>query len=146
MLGTPPAFVLSQDQTLNDWYYYSFRCDNQFRDFALSKYSRIFVGFSLLHDSLTCFLSKVLVSCFSLFNLQGTLRKRGTRLIYHTVVRLSRAFFEAIRFRSFLFVAFRPDSLIIVARPVHLVKNFFSFSYSFQDRQAFASPGFQVLR
>ena len=22
VLGTPPAFVLSQDQTLNDWYYH----------------------------------------------------------------------------------------------------------------------------
>ena len=39
VLGTPPAFVLSQDQTLNDWYYHSRSCYN-LRDFALSKYSR----------------------------------------------------------------------------------------------------------
>ena len=87
----------------------------------------------------------MLVSCFSLFNLQGTLRKRGTHLIYHTVVRLSRTFFEAIRFRSFLFVALRPDSLIIVARPVPFVKNFFRSLYKFFRFLSLFSHIFSVL-
>ena len=48
VLGTPPAFVLSQDQTLNDWYYITRRCYNQSQDLS-SKYSRNYVGFTDFH-------------------------------------------------------------------------------------------------
>ena len=45
VLGTPPAFVLSQDQTLKKCYLNSFRCSNLFQVICSSKfYSRIFVG------------------------------------------------------------------------------------------------------
>ena len=33
VLGAPPAFVLSQDQTLCKWYYNNFRCFNHIKEF-----------------------------------------------------------------------------------------------------------------
>ena len=64
-----------------------------------------------------------------MFNLQGTLRRSGTRLIYHTVQPLSRAF----RSHSLRPLTLSPDSLIIISRSIRFVKNFFLLFSRFSE-------------
>ena len=77
MLGTPPAFVLSQDQTLKKLYLNRFRSSNQFlNNLLLAIYSRIFVGCFFayaLNKSIN--LSKVFCSslCYSIYKVQCSL-------------------------------------------------------------------------
>ena len=53
VLGTPPAFVLSQDQTLNDWYYYSQSCYNHLEILLLANTQEITLAHRF-HDGSTC--------------------------------------------------------------------------------------------
>ena len=73
VLGTPPAFVLSQDQTLKKLYLKHSRASNHFLNhLLLAINSRIFVGcFRLRFKQIHKFVKGVLF-VFALFNLQGT--------------------------------------------------------------------------
>ena len=77
MLGTPPAFVLSQDQTLKKLYLNSFRCSNHFSKYLLlAIYFRIFVGRFRLRLNNIHLIVQGVHFVLSLFNLQGTVRSR----------------------------------------------------------------------
>ena len=112
VLGTPPAFVLSQDQTLKKLYLKHFRASNHFLNhLLLAINSRIIVGcFRLRFKQIHKFVKGVLF-VFALFNLQGT-----------------------AAFRSRV-------SLLILARRLPFVKNFFQVFSNFNlFRVVFAPP------
>ena len=77
VLGTPPAFILSQDQTLDKWYLKSRRTQNQFLEFCFLAYSFTFIK-GIVRDRFSHFsVSSILDSCLCfvlsllLFNFQG---------------------------------------------------------------------------
>ena len=55
VLGTPPAFVLSQDQTLCYLYHHSFRCNNLNSSFSSFKHLRVSLYLSRYYRFLDCF-------------------------------------------------------------------------------------------
>ena len=109
MLGTPPAFVLSQDQTLKKLYPNFRRSSNQFFDHLcfwqkLLKNFRWLFLFALIHELLnkSINLSKVFQFVFTLFNLQGTDRfvccshycNRCEPLYYIASIRICQVLFQ----------------------------------------------------
>ena len=97
MLSTPPAFILSQDQTLNKLYLNGLSRSNQvievsflnFKDNELTS-SLSYCVTSFLKDSIMSFWCFV---CFSsLFNLQGTNRSQSAELYYSTAALVCQAF------------------------------------------------------
>ena len=72
VLGTPPAFILSQDQTLYKWYLNHFRDSNQFIK-AIIALKEIFIVISDLRTLLWCLFSISFV--LTLSNFQGTSRR-----------------------------------------------------------------------
>ena len=104
VLGTPPAFVLSQDQTLNKFYLKAFRLRNHL-SIAITSSQRNFQAkpFGLAQNPFWCLFS---ISFLTLFNLQGThpgrlggkkpLFPRGALLIYHRVSAFVKRFFEVL--------------------------------------------------
>ena len=75
MLGTPPAFVLSQDQTLKKLYLKSEDLKSFFESFALANFTQEF-SLAVFNRSKTLKQSIIIVQgvivCLTLFNLQGT--------------------------------------------------------------------------
>ena len=80
MLGTPPAFVLSQDQTLKKLYLKRFHASNHFLNHCFWQLTQEFslAVFRLRFKQIHKFVKGVLF-VFALFNLQGTVafRSRG---------------------------------------------------------------------
>ena len=139
VLGTPPAFVLSQDQTLKKLYLKRFHASNHFLNhLLLAINSRIFVGcFRLRFKQIHKFVKGVLF-VFALFNLQGTVafRSRG-KLAYLSTAssicqELFSGFFKFLKLRCPL-----PDSLRIVPHQGLFVKRFFII-FDFVDPSASA--------
>ena len=99
---------------------------------SLANTQEFSLAYSLLHDSLTCFLSKVLISCFSLFNLQGTLRCARNSFILSQSSPFVKNFFRrfSISF-SHPNSPFDRDSLIILTHQSRFVKNFFHIPMCF---------------
>ena len=87
VLSTPPAFILSQDQTLNEWYLNSLRCSNQFYWSLIHSFKEILNprAFSSLAFCSTRkgTLPFLVLRLFTLFNLQGTRRFRGLLQFVH---------------------------------------------------------------
>ena len=74
MLGTPPAFVLSQDQTLKKLYLKHFHALNQVLNNLSSKYTQEFSLAVIRYTSLkqSIIIVQGVIVCLTLFNLQGT--------------------------------------------------------------------------
>ena len=104
VLGTPPAFVLSQDQTLKKLYLKAqsskIKVLNNLLLAKLLKNFRWLFLFALIHELLnkSINLSKVFKFVFTLFNLQGTDFAASLSLtafrLYHISFHLSRTFFK----------------------------------------------------
>ena len=85
VLGTPPAFVLSQDQTLCYLYHHSFRCNNLNSSFSSFKHLRVSLYLSRYYRFFRLFLNLYFrVSFFALFNFQGSCRSVFRALDYNT--------------------------------------------------------------
>ena len=89
VLGTPPAFVLSQDQTLKKLYLNSRRSSNHSSINLSSKfYSRIFVGLNSFTRNLNnSFIVQGVLFVFALFNLQGTFARRSRGELDYSITR-----------------------------------------------------------
>ena len=134
MLGTPPAFVLSQDQTLKKLYLKRFHASNHFLNhLLLAINSRIFVGcFRLRFKQIHKFVKGVLF-VFALFNLQGTVafRSRGKLAYLSTASSICQELFSSFlkpfdsRFRC-EFVS-RSKRSVIISDGSLLVKHKFQF-------------------
>ena len=142
MLSTPPAFVLSQDQTLNKWYLNSLRCSNLYRAichsiilFIVAAFRRI--DYSLLTHNFGSHLSKMRPAgafrFVTLFNLQGTRRLAEHLVLYKIHSSLSRTFFKFFQTSSFHLLSYRcsPDSLVIIADHPAFVNTFFEIFRNF---------------
>ena len=95
VLSTPPAFILSQDQTLNKWYLNSLGCSNRFIE-AIQMLQRIvlraFPNNCLLERTSCPFL--VLRVFVTLFNLQGAHRQPAGASYYHSPTIIVNTFFR----------------------------------------------------
>ena len=107
VLGTPPAFILSQDQTLNKSYLKPEGLKSNF--WSLSSSQKNFQSHLTLFKF--PFLVLICISCFlTLFNFQGTLSlvllslSATAWLIYHTIPLLSTLFFGFFWFFSGFFI------------------------------------------
>ena len=153
MLSTPPAFVLSQDQTLNKWYLNSLRCLNLYRAichsfilFIVAAFGRI--DYSLLTHNFGSHLLKMRPAgafrFVTLFNLQGTRRLAEHLVLYKIHFCLSRTFFKFFQTSSFHLLSYRrsPDSLVIISDHPRFVNTFFRlFSFFFLRRFSRAYSG-----
>ena len=143
MLGTPPAFVLSQDQTLKKWYLKLF---SELKIDLLNNLLLAFITqeFSLAVFSLTLKQSIYCPRCLvCLFVIQFTryrvvlASRLGTRLVYHRMSRLSRAFFSFFRvFSRFVlppacFPSVHRKACLYYHASAPLSSTFYNFSPSF---------------
>ena len=140
MLSTPPAFVLSQDQTLNKWYLNNLRCSNLYRAichsiilFIVAAFGRI--DYPLLTHNFGSHLLKMRPAgafrFVTLFNLQGTRRLAEHLVLYKIRSSLSRTFFKFFQTFSLHLLYHRrsPDSLVIISDLPPFVNTFLeSFS------------------
>ena len=134
VLSTPPAFVLSQDQTLYKSYQHSVSAEliilqNYFHSFINSAQT----PGNWLNPSVRAFQSRIFrcapVWCFvrSLFNLQDTRSASAEQLVfYHKQFRLSRTFFDILHifWNRLSFIVFA-DDLFRIPHRARFVKNFF---------------------
>ena len=145
VLSTPPAFILSQDQTLNKMVFNEpklvksilLKLNSSFKEIINGCLYKLFWAFTT--NSFWCFVFVML------FNLQGAHRSQRRAFILPQLVFLVKHFFQAFS-NSFalsfaellLWRAVPADSLIILPRSFFLVKHFFqvfsNFFVPFQEK------------
>ena len=123
MLGTPPAFVLSQDQTLKKWYLKAEALKSCFKKICLANFTQEFslAVISILHRLNNPLIVQGVLVRLTLFNLQGT--GRSPRV--------------------------RGESLLILAQPSSIVKHFFYllttyFSLCFPSHCPYGQLGYNI--
>ena len=159
MLCTPPAFILSQDQTLEIIVSKHGFCRDLISllsSLALSFFYFCWVVFSSVRIFRDPFQAVrfVLLSCCSIFNDQFWPRFRATLLLYHFLPRLSTPFLKLFkkffpglvpRFFSWYLRSPLEVSLHIIPYPSPLVKNFFRFFSFFLPFQHFKQFLYVIL-
>ena len=126
MLGTPPAFVLSQDQTLNKWYLHSRSCLNLLLNSCILAYSRNFLSGACFapYEALFLVLKSFLIN--TLFNLQGTHPRAAQGLYISTLASVCQEVFSTF-FETLSRFAPSPERLINIPRTFLFVNTFFQF-------------------
>ena len=139
MLGTPPAFVLSQDQTLKKLYLKRFHASNHFLNHCFWQLTQEFsLAVFAYASNKSINLSKVFCSSlrYSIYKVQSLSALAVSLLILARLLPFVKNFFQV----SYKFLKLRcplPDSLRIVPHQGLFVKRFFII-FDFVDPSASA--------
>ena len=146
MLGTPPAFVLSQDQTLKKLYLNSIRSSNHFlNNLLLAILLKNFRWLKIrLHDILNnSSIVQGVIVCLYVIQFTRYRRRRSRGQLLHSIILISICqvlFSSSSKFlRVFRLPVARSDPFIL-AQPFSFVKNFFQVFSNFFRFCSFSLP------